>query len=205
MRKLVSTAVLLVAICVSPAMAKEGFSIGGSLSYTNINGDSQDLFDQAYFKSLKPGPGWGLRVGWGLNDYLAIEASLTKNYHETNLLGLSNLERQVLEGESLTLKIYPGNLLNHFNIKLPRLPDGMEPFIFIGGGLYQIGDSGGTYYKGSGLEYGIGLDWYLLSNVSVNAGYIGRSMTFDKGEFSSGRNADVSTNAFDAGIAFHFW
>jgi hypothetical protein len=204
MRKLVGTAVLLVAICVSPAMAKEGLSIGGSLSYTNIFVDSRDQFDQAYFRSLKPGLGWGLRVGWGVYDYLAIEASLTRSYHKTSLLGRSNLERQVLEGESLILKIYPGDLLNHFDIKLPRLPGGIDPFIIIGGGLYQIGDTGGTYYKGSGFEFGIGLDWYLTSYVSVDAGFSGRSMTFDKGEFSSGKNADASTNTFDISIAYHF-
>jgi len=204
MRKLMSIAVLVSAICVSPAMAKEGLSIGGSLSYASVSGYSQDLFDEAYFKSLKQGPGWGLRVGWGMTDYLAIEASLKRSYHETNLLGLGNLENQVFEGESLTLKLHPGKLLNHLNIKLPRLPGGMEPFIFIGGGLYQIGDSNGTYYKGSGFEYGIGLDLYLTSDVSVDAGFSGRSITFTSGDFYSGRSVDAWTGAFDIGIAYHF-
>jgi hypothetical protein len=204
MRKLVSAAVMLAAIWVSPAVAKEGLSIGGSYSYTNIYGHSQDLFDDSYFRSLSKGSGWGLQVGWGLNDYLAIETSLSRSYHGTRLLGFTNFERQVLEGESLILKFNPDYLLNLFDITRPQLLKNMEPSIFIGGGLYQIGDSGGTYYKGSGIEFGIGLDWYLTSNVSVGAVFRERNITFDKGELSSGRDADVMTITFDIGIAYHF-
>jgi opacity protein-like surface antigen len=205
MRKFVSAAVMLAAIWVSPAMAKEGLSIGGSYFYTNIYGNSQDQFDDSYFRSLRAGSGWGLRVGWGFNDYIAIETSLSRSYHETRLLNYTHFERQVLEGESLILKFNPDYLLYYFDIiTRPQLLKNIEPSIFIGGGLYQIGDSGGTYYKGSGIEFGIGLDWYLISNVSVGAEFRERNLTFDKGELSSGRSADVVTITFAIGIAYHF-
>jgi hypothetical protein len=120
----------------APAIAKEGLYIGGPLFYTSIGSDTQDAFDKAYFNSLDSGPGIGLRLGWGLNNYFAIEGSLSRSYHKPNFLGLANTEDQVLEGQSLVFKI---------NVPLPDSK--LEPYVFVVG-RYNIGDSNGPVLSG---------------------------------------------------------
>ena len=79
--------------------------------------------------------------------FRVLQGSLSRSYHKTNFLGLANTENQVLEGQSLVLKI---------NVPLPDSK--LEPYVFVGGGRYHIGDSNGPYYRGSSIEYGIGMD-----------------------------------------------
>lgn len=184
---------LVVLLYAAPANARQGLYIGGSLFYTSIGSDTHDAFDKAYFDSLDSGPGIGLRLGWGLNDYFALEGSLSRSYHKTNFLGLANTEDQVLEGQSLVLKI---------NVPLPDSK--LEPYVFVGGGRYNIGDSNGPYYRGSSIEYGIGMDLYLTRAVSLNAGLSRKDIRFNKGKFYLDNVIDVETTTVDIGIAYHF-
>jgi len=207
MRLFVCTTTAMVMLWAVPAIAKEGLYIGGSLALTYIGAktDRGDQFDEEYFDDLKAGPNFGLRVGWRLNDYFAAEAALTRSYHNTDFLGA---ERQVLEGQSVILKIIaPDKFLMGYHegrYRLPQALGGMEPYFLIGVGRFQIGDSGGTYYKGPGIEYGLGLDLYLTPAVSVNAGLTGGTIIFTSGKFHGERDVIAFVTSYDIGIAYHF-
>ncbi len=185
--------VLAVALGAAPASAREGFYAGGFLSVININGSSPDSFDKAYFDSLGSGLGGGLRLGAGFNEYVALEGSYSISYHDTSFLGLSNLQRQKLAGTTLALKV-----------NIPLKESNIEPYFLAGVGFYEIGDSGGTYYKGSGKELGAGLDLYVSPKVSFNAGLTFTKITFTKGEFHLDHDVDAHVTTLDIGIAFHF-
>lgn len=212
MKRLGGLVLLIVLIGITPAQAREGLFIGASISYTGLSVHSDDSLDKEYFGSLKGGPGFGLNLGWGFNDYWAIEASFTRSYHKTTFLGLANLKNQVLEGHSLLLKVsLPSNLIVDNPDKSPLFFNlanwfkPFEPYLILGGGQYQIGDSANTYYKGYGADYGIGVDLFASSAVSVNLGFTGRSISFTKGKFvSSSKETSVSSASFDIGVAYHF-
>ncbi len=193
MKKLLVIAVLAVALSAAPAAAREGFYAGGFFSVSSISGSSGDSFDQAYFDSLGSGLGGGLRLGAGFNEYVSLEGSYSVSYHDTDFLGLSNLQRQKLTGKAIALKV-----------NFPLKESNVEPYFFAGVGAYEIGDSGGTYYKGSGKEFGAGLDLYVSPEVSLNAGLTFTSITFTKGQFHLNHDVDANVTALDIGVAFHF-
>jgi hypothetical protein len=193
MRKFLFLAILAGLLCAAPISAKEGLYADAFLSVVNIEGSSSDSFDQAYFDSLDPGLGAGVRIGAGFNENVAVEASFFKSSHETDFLGFSNLENQEFTGKILSLKL-----------SMPVEQSNLQPYLFLGVGQYEIGDSSGVYYKGRGGEFGLGTDYYLEPEVSIHGGLTYRTITFDKGKFHLDTDADASAISLDFGIAFHF-
>jgi opacity protein-like surface antigen len=193
MKKVFVLALLAVGLIATPAMAKEGFYLGGYIPITSIEGDSLDSFDEAYFDSLDAGGGLGLRLGYGLNRYVSLEGSMFISYHHTDFLGLSNVEDQEFTGQTLDLKI-----------NFPLSSSTVEPYALIGIGAYQIGDSGGTYYRGGGYQVGGGLDVYLAPELSFNAGLTFRKITFDEGDFHVLYDTEADVTTLDLGITYHF-
>ena len=175
------------------ASAKEGFYTGLLYTNTEIKGKSSDTVDKAYFDSLDPGQGGTLQIGWGANDYLAIEGSLFRTYHDTDFLGMANLQRQTFSGQVLAVRL-----------NIPISDSRYTPFGYLGFGKYEIGDSGGTHYKGSGNEYGLGLEVSLDPLVALTGSVARREISFDSGDLHGDKDTDVTTTSWNLGIVYHF-
>jgi opacity protein-like surface antigen len=194
MKKILVLAVLAVAFIATPAMAKQGFYLGGYIPFTSVSGDSLDAFDDTYFGSLDGGAGLGLRLGIGFNRYVALEGSFFRSIHSTDMIiGGYQIEDQEFTGQTLDLKI-----------NFPLTGSNIEPYLLIGVGAYQFGDSGGTYYEGSGNQFGVGLDMYMAPELSMNVGLTWRKITIDSGDFHNVYDSNVDTSTFDVGLTYHF-
>ncbi|MHB8844331.1 MAG: CFI-box-CTERM domain-containing protein [Nitrospirota bacterium] len=188
--------IILAAACVlhaGAALAKQGLYIGVSASSTTIAVGNGDRVDKAYFEALNNGYGGAIRAGWGLNDYFAVEGLWSRNYYETKFLGRTDLERQVLIGGSVGIRV-----------SVPLDHGAYEPYLYVGGARYRIGDSGNTFYKGSGYEGSFGLEIYVTPAVSVNAGATRKEITLDEGLFYLDKKIDIRVNSLDLGITYHF-
>jgi hypothetical protein len=175
------------------ASAKDGFYTGILYTNTTIKGKSSDTVDKAYFDSLDPGQGITLQLGWGLNEYLAIEGSLFRTYHDTDFLGMANLQRQMFSGLTLAIRL-----------NLPIPDSRYTPYGYLGIGKYEIGDSGGTHYKGSGNELGLGLEVAIDPMVALTGGVARREITFDSGDLHLDKDTDVTATSWNLGIVYHF-
>ncbi len=175
------------------ASAKEGFYTGILYTNTTIKGKSSDTVDKAYFDSLDPGQGITLQLGWGLNEYLAIEGSLFRTYHDTDFLGMANLQRQMFSGQILAIRL---------NLPIPN--SRYTPYGYLGIGKYEIGDSGGTHYKGSGNELGLGLEVAIDPLVALTGGVARREITFDSGDLHLDKDTDATATSWNLGIVYHF-
>jgi YVTN family beta-propeller protein len=187
---------LTIAACLfiaQSASAKEGFYTGVLYTNTTIKGKSNDTVDKAYFDSLDPGQGFTLQIGWGANEYLAIEGSLFRTYHDTDFLGMANLERQTFSGQALAIRL-----------NIPISESRYTPFGYLGIGKYEIGDSGGTHYKGSGSELGLGLEVFIDPLVALAGSVVRREITFDSGDFHLDKDTDVTSTSLNIGIVYHF-
>ena len=194
MKKIIITAVLALMLSSTPALAKQGLYLGGFFQLTDISGESTSSFSEQYFDNLDPGLGFGGRLGYGLNNYLAIEGSLFASFHYIELPGYPDIESQMLTGETLDLKL-----------TVPITGSTVEPYFLIGIGAYQIGDSGGTYFKGSGSQFGAGIDIYSTPELSINFGLTWRSIEFDNTDFPFSIGADADIVSIDFGLAYHFF
>lgn len=183
----------VVLLAAGPAAASEGFYAGIHGSYTSFSVNSSDPLDKNYFNSLSSGPGLDLRIGWALTENFAIEGSLLRSYHDSDFLGMTELERQVFSGRTLDLRL---------SIPVPETR--YTPSAFLGYGQYAVGDSGGTHYRGSGAELGLGLAVRMISDTAVSGSVIWREITFDSGSFHLDQDTDVTTLSFEIGIVLHF-
>ena len=172
---LVLVALLAVTLVASPATAKEGFYLGAFIPFNDISGD---------ITGVDKGNGLGVRAGYGLNKYLALEASVFKTEHDTS--GGGNVD---FSGGTIDLKL-----------NLPLTGSKMEPYFLIGVGGYEL-EGSGVDYKCSGSQFGIGLDIYLFPELNLNAGLTWRKVEFDSGTPTT-IDADVTT--FDLGLTYHF-
>ena len=194
MKKIALAVMLACVFFAAPAMAKQGLYLGGFFQLTDISGESISAFSEEYFDSLDPGLGFGGRLGYGFNNYLAIEGSLFASFHTTDFLGIADLESQLLTGETIDIKL-----------TIPLQGSTVEPYIFIGIGAYQIGDTGGTYFSGTGSQFGAGIDIYSTPELSINIGLTWRSIEFDNADFPFTFEADADVVSIDVGIAYHFF
>jgi YVTN family beta-propeller protein len=191
-----SFAILIIASCLffaQSASAKDGFYTEVLWTNTEIKGKSEDTLDKAYFDSLDAGQGIALKVGWG-HEYVAVEGSLFKSYHDTDFLGMTNLERQTFSGRVLA-----------FRVNIPIRDSRFMPYAYLGLGKYEIGDSGATHYKGSGTEVGLGLEVSIEPEVALTGGFVRREISFDAGDFHGDQDTDVTATSWNIGIVYHFY
>jgi len=174
MKKLLVLAVLLMVFVASPVMAKEGFYLGAFIPNNTISGDAG--------AGTSSGSGWGLRVGNGLNRYLAIEGNYSTTSHDS----------VDLKGLAVDLKLnFPLTTLDSAQVM------SLEPYILIGYTHYEIGDS--TTFKSDGLQYGIGIELYLFKELSVNVGLTKSAVSFD-----TSPKLDGTVKTLDIGLIYHF-
>jgi hypothetical protein len=188
--------ILIIASCLfSPqnASAKDGFYTEVLWTNTEIKGKSEDMLDKAYFDSLDAGQGIALNIGWG-HEYVAIEGTLFQSFHDTDFLGMTNLERQTFSGRVLA-----------FRVNIPIRDSRFTPYAYLGFGKYEIGDSGATHYKGSGTEVGLGLEMSIEPAVALTGGFVRRDISFDAGDLHGEQDADVIATSWNIGIVYHFY
>ncbi len=185
---LVLVALLAVALIATPAMAKEGFYLGGYIPFNSISGSSPDAFSDTYINSLDTGAGLGLRLGYGFNRYFSIQGSLFSTRHKSSI----GLVDQDLTGVELDAKV-----------NFPLTGSNIEPYVLLGVGRYELGDSSGSF-KGGGSQFGVGLDFYLAPELSLNAGLTWTKITFDENNIGAPSNIDANVSTFDVGLTYHF-
>lgn len=178
MKKILLVMVLAMTLVAAPAMAKEGFYLGVNVLFNEISGDVNSP------EWLDSGNGLGLRGGFGLNRYLAIEAGLWKTKHDMKF----SAETVDLKAGTLDLKL-----------NLPLSGSQIEPYLLIGLGSYEMERAGATN-DGSGVRLGIGMDIYLFPELSFNVGLTRNNVTFDEGVVE----VDGKVTTLDFGLSYHF-
>src|SRR5512145_567079 len=116
MKKILVLVVLACLLTAAPASAKSGFYLGVNMLFNDISGEvnSPEIYDS--------GNGLGLRAGFGLNRYLALEGAIWKTEHDT------------LGGRSTDLKA--GTL--DLKLNLPLSGSNIEPYALVGFGSYSL-------------------------------------------------------------------
>jgi len=171
------TAALLLFIA-APATAKEGFYLGANVLFNDISGDVNSP------ETVNSGNGRGLRGGFGLNQYFAIEAGVWKTKHApTNGGSAANLEAGTLD----------------LKIRFPSSDSYVEPYLLAGAGRYAIEQSG-ISRDGKGGRIGIGIDIYLFPALSLNVGFTHNKVTFT----NSGQDIGGKITTMDFGLTYHF-
>jgi len=180
MKKLVLLVAALFLIIASPVMAKEGFYIGVYLPTTSLSGDAGS--------SVDTGNGLGFRAGMGLNRYFAIEGTYEKTSHDVT--GGSTAD---LKGAAVNAKLnFPLTTLDSQKVM------SVEPYAKIGFGNYEL-SLPNISGKGTGVQYGIGVELYLFRELSINAGWTKTKVELD---FPTNPSADIKT--IDIGLMYHF-
>lgn len=170
--------VLAMTLIATPVVAKEGFYLGVNILFNDISGDvnSPEWADS--------GSGLGLRGGFGLNRYLAIEAGLWKTKHDMKYGGGT----ADLKAGTLDLKI-----------NFPLSGSHIEPYLLVGVGSYTI-EQNGFSEDGKGGRIGIGMDIYFVPELSLNVGLTRNNVTFEH----AGQDIDGKITTLDLGLTYHF-
>ncbi|MHB8844184.1 MAG: outer membrane beta-barrel protein [Nitrospirota bacterium] len=178
MKKALIAVALAMTLMAAPAMAKEGFYLGVNVLFNEVSGDvnSPEWMDS--------GNGLGLRGGFGLNRYLAIEAGLWKTKHDMKY----SAESVDLKAGTLDLKL-----------NLPLSGSQIEPYILVGVGSYELEQSAATE-DGTGMRFGIGMDIYLFPELSFNVGLTRNNVTFEHNNV----DVDGKVQTLDFGFSYHF-
>ncbi len=189
MKKLLFLAILALMLIASPAMAREGFYLGGYIPINSISGSSSDLNGDDFINSLDTGAGLGLRLGYGFNRYFAIQGSIFVTRHNSSFTGIT----EDFTGAELDAKI-----------NFPLTGQNFEPYVLLGVGSYELGDSFGSF-KGVGTQAGVGIDFYLSPELSLNTGVTWTRITFDSNDFGVPADVDANVTTVDIGLTYHFW
>jgi predicted porin len=175
---LMSLTAALLLFTAAPAAAREGFYLGANVLFNDISGDVNSP------ETVNSGNGRGLRGGFGLNTYFAIEAGIWKTKH----IPVNGGSAANLEAGTLDLKI-----------SFPLSGSYMEPYLLVGAGSYTIEQSG-ISRDGKGGRIGVGIDMYLFPALSLNVGFTHNKVTFT----NSGQNIGGKITTMDFGITYHF-
>ncbi len=186
MKKLLILSVCAVMFAAAPAYAKEGLYLGGYIPINDID-----------LSGVESGSGWGLRIGNGLNRYFSVEVGYSETSHDYTG-GLSYDLTSVL----LDLRInFPLTTLDSNQIM------SLEPYILLGAGAYDLaGDvplpgADDSAVKGTGTQFGFGIELYLFHELSVHAGWTKANLSFTSGT-PNDIDADITT--LDFGVIYHF-
>lgn len=177
MKKVLLLLVLAATVIATPAMAKEGFYLGVNVVFNDITGEynTTDYIDS--------GNGLGLRAGFGLNRYLALEAGIWKTNHDLTYGGTGDLKAGTLD----------------LKLNFPLSGSNIEPYVHAGVGSYEF-EQNGFSEDGKGGHVGIGMDIYLFPELSFNVGIVRRNITF---EHPSG-DLKSKVTGLDFGFTYHF-
>lgn len=186
-KALIVTITALIALMATPVTAREGLYLGAYYPKTTLSGDIL-----SHIPGVESGTGLGGRVGLGFGRYLGIEGSLFKTTHDAGIYPTVDFK-----GGTVDLKIF-----------FPLTYSQLEPYIHGGIGRYYlenvlVNTTTTTDIRGDGNQYGVGLNLYLFPELSLNAGYTKRNITFDSGT-PAGISLKGRARTIDIGIAYHF-
>ena len=170
--------VTLLFIVALPAVAKDGFYIGIDMLFNDISGDINAP------ENIESGNGLGLHGGYGLNQNLAIEAGIWKTKHSNKYAG----HAADLKAGTIDLKV-----------NYPLVDSHIEPYILFGAGVYTI-EQKGFSMEGKGGRAGIGMDIYLVPDISVNVGFTRSNVTFKHNSV----DIDGRITTMNFGLTYHF-
>jgi Outer membrane protein beta-barrel domain len=178
MNRMVMMVVATSLLLASPAIAKEGFYLGAFVPTDSISGDAGSNIDS--------GTGWGLRAGYGLNRYLALEANYSATSHD-------------FTGGTTDLRGAAGDVKLSFPLTSLDSAEVMtvEPYALAGYGHYEFTKP--STVKSDGFQWGFGVELYLFRELSISAGWTRTSVSFD-----STPKRDGAVKTVDFGVIYHF-
>lgn len=174
MKRILVLTVLAFALMTTPAMAKEGLYLGGLLMWNDI---SEDV------SNLDSGSGWGLRGGFGIGRYFAVEGTLFNTEHDG-----PGGSRPDFTGLTVDAKVM-----------FPLSGSNLEPYIRVGVGTYELEAAGNP--EGEGTHFGFGIEYYFVNELSLNIGYTKRNIDLDEGVPGT---LNIDVDSVDVGITYHF-
>lgn len=162
----------------SPAAARDEFTpdIGGFYVHNKIQGE---------LVGLKPGTGWGVRIGAEPNKILGFEAAYFRSVNDIN-----SESRALFEGVTAGARI-----------KIP-IKDIVAPFLAGGAGYYIFrypSPDKIVVHHSLGTQWGYGLDIHLGSAITLTNRYMRTQI-----EFRRANHNDTAMQSFEAGIMVHF-
>ena len=171
-------AAALLFIAAQPAVAKDGFYLGINMLFNDIKGDINVP------ENIESGNGLGLHGGFGFSQDLAIETGIWKTKHRNKEAG------KAAELETVTIDL---------KINFPLVDSHIEPYLLFGAGIFTV-EQKGISRDGKGGRVGIGMDVYLLPNISFNVGFTRSNVTFT----NNTADIDCRINTMDFGLTYHF-
>jgi len=207
MKKILALAVLAFALMAAPAMAKEGFYIGGGMELNRIVGSDVDQWANGVGVDLKVGyndsaprgqaglelnrivgsdvdqwaNGVGVDLKVGYNDSAPRgQAGLEIDWFKTVHPGKTGYVDATLSGLSVNLKLF---------ITEAKAP--IEVYLLAGYGFFKIdfdhADAlGYTGLLGKGVNLGIGFEVSITEHIALNVGGTYRFVTYNKATDSVG-------------------
>lgn len=191
MKKVLCLSVLAMLLYFTPASA-QGPYLGADLVYNNPL--SSDI------SYLDPGFGVDFRFGFDFGP-VALEGNLMGSEHDDTDPGYGDAD---FGGFSLDLRIF----------LTPQMDDPNQIYLLVGIGSYWIEEYdpfflADTELRGSGFNFGAGLEHYLNPNVALNFGAIYRIIRYDEFEiggdvFSLSPEESGNTLTLQFGVNYHF-
>lgn len=189
MKKITLGGIGLAFLCLSlfstPAQARAGWSVGaigmGNFFLTRSNPD------------LKIGPGGGLFFEYRFNQRWGIETDFFITVHNGQNASTGDNGIYFLGVPSLELKFY----------MLPR-ETWVDPYVLVGLGVYVLTEgsiSNNTAGAGLGGNVGLGVDFYVLKNLSIGLAAKFRPIAIIQGNSQS---TGLINFGMAGNVAFHF-
>ena len=165
-------AMLTVFFSASVIEAKEGFYLGASMMFNDIGGNINAG------NAIASGNGAGIKGGFGFNRYVAVETSYWRTNHD-------------VEGST---SIYLKGFTADVKVTVPVTGSHIEPYFIAGAGNYLL-----ESLRGSGWNFGVGMDIYLTPALNFTAGWIKRSI-----QFGAAPMVTAEVDSMDIGLVYHF-
>lgn len=189
----------------------EGFYLGGGFQNTSITGDFDgkssytSSSDTIIVPKIKSGSGYCIFGGVHITESWDVEMGYFESNHDSKWMNETH------EAKATSLNF---DVKYNFSTSIERL----KPFVVFGAGMDTIFVSGGasdgstvreaTYY-GYGLNFGVGVNYFLNSNVSFGASYTVRSNIYDEASGTGTRgllneSIDADSITFAVITTYHF-
>ena len=178
---------------ITTAHAAQGFYFGAGWASNSVEGDfdGKNGFSTSSEVIIVPeidsGSGFAIFGGWQLNEQWDLEMSYYSSNHNSDWQGFD------LDVEYSSL-----NFDAKFNFNANS--ENVKPYVLVGYGFGTVtvidGSSDGfgfgdAEYYGSGLNIGIGVNYYVEPAISFGAAFIKRLTSYDEAEGISGLRGEL--------------
>jgi hypothetical protein len=171
-RSLLPLVLFLTVTMAAAADAKEGFYLGAGMVFNDIGGNINSE------KTIASGNGFGVKGGYGVSRYIALETSFSVTDHVVSTARSIELEAAVISVKA----------------SLPTAESPIEPYLVLGIGKYMLDSK-----RGAGWQYGAGMDINISPAFILNVG-IARSVM----DIGSAPRESGEVTSMDIGIIYRF-